>query len=72
LYYCLVSMLGCILKRDISLLGKFFPKKEFYFLIEHFLRNWQLLSVFWEQFYLKFISDPELLGFGSGMFFSGS
>jgi hypothetical protein len=33
------------------------------------LKNYQILSVFLEQFYFKFISDPELLGSRSGMIF---
>jgi hypothetical protein len=45
-----VSVLGCILWRDISFLGKIFHRKEFIFLIGDFLRNCQILSVFQKSF----------------------
>ncbi len=52
MYSRLVSVLGCILWRDISFLGKFLLIKELYFeIVEKF----------------KFISEPELPGPGSGM-----
>ncbi len=61
----LSCVVGCILWRDMSFLGKFFfDKEEFKFLKLSLEKLSNFISFFFsEKLHLKFISDPELLGF---------